>query len=114
MIILFASKAFDIIELYSILLWDALHLLLGGGETKSSFVIFLVGAYRGDMALLMTSMSLDKFLRMSCVVPCLAILPLLDGSEPDATLILQVSLLAQYIIESGLPFVASIQVILQD
>ena len=110
MTILLASKALDCVE-FSILLWDALHLFLGSG-TKSSLVNYLIWAYGGDVTLLMTIKALDKFLRMSCIVPCLAILPFL-GSEANTTLILQASLLAQYIIESGLPFVASIQVIFQ-
>ena len=85
MIILLASKALDIFELSSILLWDALHLLLGG-ETKSSLIFLLVRAHGGEVTLLIAIKTLD-ILRVSCIVPCLAILPLL-GSETNSTLVI--------------------------
>lgn len=61
------------------------------------------------MAFLIASKTLHVFLRVSCIVPCLAILLLL-WSEVNPTIVLQASLLAQYIIKRGFPFVASFQV----
>ena len=89
---LLASKALDILELFSILLWDALHLLLGV-ETNSALVNFLVRAYGGNMTLFMTIKTLH-ILRVSCIVSCLAILPLLVGSEANSSLVVHHLLLA--------------------